>query len=281
MRVITATNKDSQSAPPPLQIYECGETIGDFYFKGDAMISEFLRIGYIISGSGFITTEGITHKIQAGDTYIITPGTHYYYNSDKSSPMTKLWLHFEGTLIQDILDFYCLTEKSMLFKSPESYEVMSKIHKLCLKYNDPHTLISETNMLLFNLLEILFQSAFPKTDYTGIEETLKKYIDINTSKNLSIDDLTLISNLSKDHTTRIFKQYTGYTPHQYILNRKIELSKLYLKTTSCDLERLAYELGFCDAAHFSYAFTQRAGMRPSKYKKLIDNQYDFSPIYSS
>ena len=67
---------------------------------------------------------------------------------------------------------------------------------------------------------------------------------------------------------RLFKQTTGISPHQFILQLKIERAKQLINKTQLSLTEIAYELGFTDQAHFSNAFKKIIGVAPRQYRHM-------------
>lgn len=107
----------------------------------------------------------------------------------------------------------------------------------------------------------------------------KRYVNGLTNKKLSLvleliendlsEDLPLkilagAANLSEYHFLRMFKQSTGYTPHQYVLHQRIERAKELLKKTDMTITEIAYLLGFSTPAHFTHHFRRKTGITPSE-----------------
>lgn len=72
---------------------------------------------------------------------------------------------------------------------------------------------------------------------------------------------------SYEHALRVFKQYYGTTPLEYINRMRLERAKYYLRETSLPLSRVAEEAGILNAAYFSRLFTERVGETPRDYRK--------------
>jgi AraC family transcriptional regulator len=64
----------------------------------------------------------------------------------------------------------------------------------------------------------------------------------------------------------MFKQSTGYTPHQYVISQRIERAKELLKKTDLSITEIAYLLGFSTPAHFTHHFRRKTGIRPSEMR---------------
>ena len=83
------------------------------------------------------------------------------------------------------------------------------------------------------------------------------------SKN-SVPDLAKLARCTPDHFIRLFREATSTTPHQYLIERRLQRAVQMLS----DGERpsdVATSLGFYDASAFTRAFKRRFGVPPSKY----------------
>lgn len=105
---------------------------------------------------------------------------------------------------------------------------------------------------------ILTQDCFVKID---------KYIDENFSTDVSYKDISSLSGMSNYSFLNEFKKLTNYTPHQYILNRKLEKAKDLLLHSPLSITDISYELGFSDSSHFSKFFKKYTLIAPSAYKE--------------
>lgn len=91
-------------------------------------------------------------------------------------------------------------------------------------------------------------------------------IESDLSQDLSLTVLAKAAGLSEYHFLRMFKQSTGYTPHQYVINQRIERAKEMLKSTDMSITEIAYLLGFSTPAHFTYLFRRKTGFLPSQMR---------------
>ena len=91
-------------------------------------------------------------------------------------------------------------------------------------------------------------------------------IESDLSEDLSLNILANTAGLSEYHFLRMFKQSTGYTPHQYVIYQRIERAKELLKKTEMSITEIAYLLGFSSSAHFTHHFHRKTGMTPSELR---------------
>ena len=95
---------------------------------------------------------------------------------------------------------------------------------------------------------------------------IKNYIDNNYESDLNLDFLSHARFVSKFHLLRLFKRYYGQTPRQYLIDRRIEQSKLKLKE-GLSVTETCFAVGFESVGSFSSLFKTRTGRSPSQYRK--------------
>ena len=88
------------------------------------------------------------------------------------------------------------------------------------------------------------------------------------SSNISIKDICNLIYLSPCHFKRVFKDYTGRTPHQYLTQIRIEKAKELLREKENSMEEIAKLCGFINPGHFSTVFKRNLHMSPTEYRKM-------------
>jgi AraC family transcriptional regulator len=91
-------------------------------------------------------------------------------------------------------------------------------------------------------------------------------IESDLAEDLSLKVLANAAGLSEYHFLRMFKQSTGYTPHQYVINQRIERARELLVKTDLPITEIAYLLGFSTPAHFTHHFRRKTGLKPSEMR---------------
>jgi AraC family transcriptional regulator len=94
-------------------------------------------------------------------------------------------------------------------------------------------------------------------------KSVADYVGDNLPGDLSLAELADIANLSPYHFARAFKRSTGFTPHQYVLRRRIERAREMLLATDLPVGVVARRVGFASPSHFAQQFKRVVGAPPS------------------
>ncbi|KQY73955.1 hypothetical protein ASD52_26350 [Ensifer sp. Root142] len=100
---------------------------------------------------------------------------------------------------------------------------------------------------------------------TSLNRVIEK-IDENLDVGLSLSQLAEVVSLSIPHFCRAFKQSLGCPPYAFIIRRRIERAKEYLRHSSMSATDIALACGFSNSSHFSNAFRREVGVTPGAYR---------------
>jgi AraC family transcriptional regulator len=95
---------------------------------------------------------------------------------------------------------------------------------------------------------------------------IKDYIDTHLDLDLKLTKLSDIAQISPYHFLRLFKKSLGITPHQYILQQRIDRAQYLLRSSNLDISEIALRVGFCDSSHLTRCFKSILGKTPSQWR---------------
>ncbi|WP_136068662.1 AraC family transcriptional regulator [Modicisalibacter radicis] len=127
---------------------------------------------------------------------------------------------------------------------------------------------------LYRIVERLVQrdGQFQPGATTGRPDALltraRDYVLTHLEEDMSLDDLSRAAHLSKYHFLRLFRQQFGMTPHQYVINCRINAARHALETGALP-NAVAFRYGFADLSHFNRRFKRIYGMTPYQYQRSI------------
>jgi AraC family transcriptional regulator len=93
------------------------------------------------------------------------------------------------------------------------------------------------------------------------------YIDANLNTSLSCRTLAQLARLSVSHFARAFKCTFGYSPHVFLMRRRMERAQGLMLKSNAPLAYIALDCGFADQAHLSRLFLRFTGERPASWRR--------------
>jgi AraC family transcriptional regulator len=91
------------------------------------------------------------------------------------------------------------------------------------------------------------------------------FITDHLAHDLTLAEIAAAVNLSPFHFSRVFKQHTGLSPYQFLLQQRIERAKQLLLRAQHSISAVALEVGFYDQSHFSLHFKRLCRMTPGQF----------------
>ena len=98
-------------------------------------------------------------------------------------------------------------------------------------------------------------------------EKAKEFIHTRFASDISLREISSHSCVSPFYFSRIFKQFTSCTPHQYLTNTRLKHGEILLKNTRVPVTDISISSGFITAEYFSTAFKQKYKMSPTQYRR--------------
>ncbi len=101
-------------------------------------------------------------------------------------------------------------------------------------------------------------------------ETVKKaleYVDENYMHQPTLNDIAKHSGLSRHHFARIFKEYVGVTPMQFLQATTLEHAKKHLENSKSILET-SLDVGLSSSSRLHDLFINFEGITPNEYKNI-------------
>lgn len=193
---------------------------------------------------------------------------HSYYSKDG---WACYWLHFDGQVARAFYRRITEAYGSFLFSldqySPAFLHLMN-IYE-CFRLSRPIDEAGISSQITSILNSILRGAPQVKKDLPAQESVASAvtYISEHFRYPLSLNDLAQHAAVSPFYFTRVFRQETGYTPHQYIINTRIANAKFLLRTTEDSVKDIAIQTGWNSESTFCSAFRKSTGLTPSVYRK--------------
>jgi AraC family transcriptional regulator len=99
-----------------------------------------------------------------------------------------------------------------------------------------------------------------------VRRRVHDYVATHLNQKITNDTLAQIAGLSTFHFCRVFKQTEGMSPHRYVLQYRVRLTRQLLDSTEMPLAEIADAVGFFDPSHCINRFREIVGVTPAAYR---------------
>ena len=159
---------------------------------------------------------------------------------------------FSKTTIEQIMPRLALLTQKQGFDSV--LELLSILHDLSISRN-MHTLSDAT----FSNVEITHSSR-------RVERAIE-YMNLNFQKSITLSEVAKLSNMTEVAFSRFFKNRTGITFMDSLLEMRLGHASRLLIDTSQSVAEVAYNCGFNNISNFNRLFKKKKGCTPKAFRE--------------
>ncbi len=168
---------------------------------------------------------------------------------------------------------FVASDKPLIFKVSNTsyfYDLFSRMSKISdARLTSNARLKSIFYEIVASLCETREHSRITENEFKIIEKGIA-YLETDYKLEKSVADISAMCSVSENYFRRLFKEYSGISPKEYILRAKIDKAKLRLYEDNIPISEIAEICGFPDTAYFCRVFKKRTGLSPLSYRKLKD-----------
>ncbi|MDR1892111.1 MAG: AraC family transcriptional regulator [Oscillospiraceae bacterium] len=223
---------------------------------------------YVISGKGVFQSEGASYPLNKDYCFLVRPHTKVMYTSDVLEPWTYAWIDFDGEQAEEIMHMIGFDNGVCALYLPELAEIFFDIKKSVYENTASHLYAFSK---FYEVIDRINKKTKDKRRFTSIVENHVEraldFIHVNYVRDITIDDIAHMLNIDRRYFSRIFKQYKGVNPQDYLVNYRLERAAVMLAKNQCAVIEAAFSVGYSDAAAFSKMYKKRFGIPPSKTAK--------------
>jgi len=95
------------------------------------------------------------------------------------------------------------------------------------------------------------------------------HVDASLDGALSVSALAAVAGYSERHFARAFRNSLGRTPHQYIVERRLERATQLIRAGDLSMTQIAHACGFGQPQRLSAVFRTAMGMTPTEYARHV------------
>lgn len=206
--------------------------------------------------------------------FIAGPGTagfmdcreaHCYSAAEE---LEYIWIHFQGANTKDLFDEFWKNNGTILISENTDY-IRNQILEMQEQLREVGQIDEITQSVkLHSLLCGILVSRYPGEASDPVVASAQRYLLEHLSSPVQVSELAAALHLSTSQFNRVFKNSIGQTPHEYLVNLRINRAKHLLKNSRLSIGEIAESVGYELDTSFSAAFRKKTGMTPGKFRKM-------------
>jgi len=244
-----------------------------FSWENGRILREYQLI-YITDGKGILETKHEKYNILSGNIIVIRKGEWQRYRPLIKTGWTEYYVGFDGKLADHFLGEQKVLKGAYVVNPGIKEELVDsflKIFELVDSEEPGYQQIASSLIIKMIGYIVAFEQ---RKNLTGtrneqIVQQVRFYLREYIENATNIKDIAIKNSISYSHLRKIFKEYTGLSPHQYLLDLKINKAKELLRVTNKSIKEISYDLGFESTQYFSRLFKCKAGISPTEFRTGI------------
>ncbi|WP_372753874.1 AraC family transcriptional regulator [Labilibaculum sp.] len=268
-------NVAGKSKVPVGITYPSAEHPSGYYFSWDKgrKLNEY-QINYITKGTGVLENERGKFTVKPGSLLIIRKNEWHRYRPTKSQGWVEHYIGFNGKFAEHFLRENQILEGQSVIHCgvrEDFIDTYYKIFELVINEDPGNQHIAAGLIIkLFGYI-VAWQK---QRNFSGkpIEKLIQKarfFMKENVDQEVDLQKLAEDNCIAYSYFRKMFKKYTGISPHQYHLDLKIMRSKELILTTNKSMKEISFELGFQSIHYFSRLFKKKVGQNPSEIRETV------------
>jgi AraC-like DNA-binding protein len=264
-------NKNTIIVRPNLFVANAENSFSDYHFSIPTAAPPPIKLGRK------------EHNVKANRVLVINPEESVMIkNSAGNLPTTEYTVLFINKKFLQEISYeicgnsyvnFCNTNYNVSNMLRYSFEMFAK------EFKNSHAgnvllLESLSTQIAIGLLRELksnFSNRLHEKNYDGIQhiDRVIEFMEENYNAAINLDDLCQVANQSLYHFIRVFKQETGKTPHEYLIDIRINKAEDMMKREEHSISEIAEICGFINLSHFCTVFKRKVGESASSYRKKL------------
>lgn len=255
----------------PLSLRGMGQFFSDDQYMTERDGLEECLVIYTVSGSGLVEHQGQKRRVEKGDLVVIDCREYHRYRTEPGGEWVLFWVHFAGPAAFDFARLLNRGQFPVTKLPPEQFApYQSRLITLC-GCREHITELGVNQVLTELMTDLIYRQNEQRQQGTAsnqeaVERALS-YVENHYGEPLTVEVLAEKAMLSKYYFIRIFHKMMGLTPHQFILQVRVNEAKKLLLRTGLPVSRVAELCGFCDGKNLVQHFKKITGMTPMSFRK--------------
>ena len=221
-----------------------------------------LEMIYCTSGNGVLTFPDSKLHYQVGNIVVIPSNLPHINHSDTG--FTNIHLNIQEATIH--------VRHPFIFSDDPNHFVLDAF-KASLHHF--HEAVRQENLLsAYGNLLVTYAGTYRESPFHSetVTEIVSSIIANYPDSNYELDKYLMSLPFSYDYLRKLFKNEVGITPHQYLMNLRLQNAAEWLMSVENknNISEIARLCGFREPLYFSRMFKKKYGVSPTRY--ALENQ---------
>jgi len=228
---------------------------------------EPLLVLCVLKGTMEVDYRGEHYELGKNKVMLIDCREFHHYRA-KADGLEFLYLHFDGSNAHALCSSI-LNDGGPLVDGPSAAVIRHMLEERvasCEKRR-AETPVEESHWI-YTLIKNLHRDKEYAGQSSSYVEEISRYINQHIDVKITLHELAELAALSDYHFSRKFKEDTGFSPLEYVTEKKLTYAKALLERTDESVEEIADRVGY-GVRGFIHLFREREGCPPGGYRKRI------------
>ena len=177
-------------------------------------------------------------------------------------------MHFDGSNSHEICQ-YILSQQGPLIRHENNILIGNLLYNMVYFYQSGGVeTMFQSSMRIYHVFEYLLAPDSQQYEKDNPVDQAIRYIRSHLAEPISLETLAGETNLSTYYFAHIFKEQTGFSPIEFVINARLDQAKVLLVHTTKSVEEIAYEVGYSSASSLTNIFTKKINYSPGQYRNI-------------
>lgn len=236
---------------------------------------DFFEISILLEGEAIYYIENKWQTVRGGEIILLNPKVVHEEKQSATASSHQLHIGIGEFQLEGMPDSTLNLPWHILPRQEQQMKIMDKAWQLINELHEHQFnlvckgIVLEIIGLLLQTLEKEATSSIVTSKNDHLHQTVQliiTYIENNYAQDLSIEQLATTYFISPTYLSKIFKEITGYSPINYLIQVRLKQAYNLLLNDEFTIKEIAKSVGYEDAYHFSKSFKKQYGCSPSQFR---------------
>jgi AraC-like DNA-binding protein len=228
-------------------------------------------IELVAQGKGYVTLHDHRYPLVPGTVFAYGPGISQHIVPDPSAQMVKYFVVFAGRDVLALLRQY-EPQPGHAVQTLAPSDVLAVFDDLVragLRASPFTPRLTELllEQLMVRLAETAMPVGMPNSRPFATYSRCRAYIEDHWRETATLHEAARQCDVSVAYFCRLFQRFDHQSPYQFLMRLKMGEAAARLLADTVSVGRVAEDLGFSDAFHFSRVFKKVVGVSPGRFAR--------------